>query len=223
MFLFFYLFILAVFFFFVITLIFIPYGFTMYSLITLITVPQQIITIAKNKAIRRNHALEHATINVLEKNAGGKLPLSGLAQKNGFIISGAQDPDLVVEAAREGLSLLKKGECQLAIHQSCGTSIAIANFFAALLFVIFLIRTGYFSIFAIAIALLLANLLGPYLGRLSQKYFTTSCDVEGLEIVGIEPKPTSEGPDNVLLNYAPEGYFIRTDYSKLIGGDKDVI
>lgn len=218
MFLFFYLFILAILFFFVITLIFIPYGFTMYSLITLITVPQQVINIAKNKAIRRNHTLEHATINVLEKNAGGKLPLSGLAQKNGFIISGAQDPNLVVEAAREGLSLLKRGECQLAIHRDCGTSRAIANFLAAVLFLIFLVWTRHFSILAIVIALLLANLLGPYLGELSQKYFTTSCDVEGLEIVGIEPKFRSEGPDNILLNYAPEGYFIRTDYSKLIRG-----
>ena len=215
-FLFFYLFILAILFFFVITLIFIPYGFTIYSLITLITVPQQIINIAKNKAIRRNHALEHATINVLEKYAGGRLPLSGLAQKNGFIISGTQDPNLVVEAAQEGLSFLKKGECQLAIHRNCGTSIAIANFLAALLFLIFLIQTGHFSIFAIVIALLLANLLGPYLGKFIQKYFTTSCDVEDLEIVGIEPEFRSDGSYNVLLNYMPQGYFIRTEYVKLI-------
>ncbi|MCJ7788827.1 MAG: hypothetical protein MUP69_01360, partial [Candidatus Atribacteria bacterium] len=74
-FLFFSLFIIAILFFFAITLIFIPYGFTVYSLITLITVPQQIINIAKNKTIRRNHALEHATINVLERYAGRNLPL----------------------------------------------------------------------------------------------------------------------------------------------------
>lgn len=215
-FLFFYLFIFAILFFFIITLIFIPYGFTIYSLITLVTVPQQIINIAKNKAIRRNHALEHATINVLEKYAGGRLPLSGLAQKNGFIISGTQNPNLVVEAAQEGLSLLEKGECQLAIHRNCGTSIAIANFLAALLFLIFLIQTGHFSIFAIVIALLLANLLGPYLGEFTQKYFTTSCDVEDLEIAGIEPEFRSEEPRNVLLNYMPQGYFVRTECIKLL-------
>jgi len=209
-FLFFYLFIFAILFFFVITLIFIPYGFTIYSLITLVTVPQQIINIAKNKAIRRNHALEHATINVLEKYAGGRLPLSGLAQKNGFIISGAQDPNLVVEAAQEGLNLLKKGECQLAIHRNCGTSIAIANFLAAVIFLIFLIQTGHFSILSIIIALLIANILGPYLGELTQKYFTTSCDVEDLEIVGIQQEFRSEGHYNVLLNYMPQGYFVRT-------------
>lgn len=218
MFLFFYLFILAIIFFFMITLIFIPYGFTAYSLVTLITVPQQIINIAKNKAIRRNHALEHATINVLERYAGRRLPLSGLAQKNGFIISGAHDPDLVIEAANEGLYLLKKGECQLAIHRRCGTSIAIANFLAALLFIIFLLQTGYFSILAIVIALLAANLLGPYLGEFTQKYFTTSCDVENIEIVGIQPEYRSGGSPNILLNYMPEGYFIRTQYLKSIKG-----
>jgi len=215
-FLFFYLFVLAILFFFVITLIFIPYGFTIYSLITLFTVPQQIINIAKNKAIRRNHALEHATINVLEKHAGGRLPLSGLAQKNGFIISGTQDPNLLVEAAQEGLSFLKKGECQLAIHRNCGTSIAIANFLAAMLFLIILIQTGNFSIFTIIIALLLANVLGPYLGELTQKYFTTSCDVEDLEILGIEPEYRNEGSYNLLLNHMPEGYFVRTGMLKVI-------
>lgn len=215
-FLFFYLFILAILFFFVITLIFIPYGFTMYSLITLFTVPQQIINIAKNKAIRRNHALEHATINVLEKYAGRSLSLAGFSQKDGFIISGAQDPNLVIEAAQEGLDLLKQGECKLAIHRRCGTSIAIANFFAAVIFLIFLIKTGNFSIFAIIIALLLANALGPYLGELTQKYFTTSCDVENLKIVGIEPEYRSEGSYNLLLNHMPEGYFVRTDMVKVI-------
>ncbi|HAJ31906.1 MAG TPA: hypothetical protein DCK79_00795 [Candidatus Atribacteria bacterium] len=215
-FLFFNLFLMAILFFFVITLMFIPYGFTAYSLITLITVPQQIINIAKNKAIRRNHALEHATINVLERYAGKNLPLSGLAQKDGFIISGAQDPGLVVEAAREGLRLLKQEECQLAIHRRCGTSIAIANFLAAVIFLIFLIQTGHFSILSIIIALLIANILGPYLGELTQKYFTTSCDVEDLEIVGIQPEFRSEEHYNVLLNYMPQGYFIRTECIKLI-------
>jgi len=215
-FIFLYLFIIVILFFFIITLIFIPYGFTMYSLITLFTVPQQIINIAKNKAIRRNHALEHATINVLEKYAGRTLLLAGLSQKNGFIISGAQDPNLVIKAAQEGLNLLKQGECQLAIHRRCGTSIAIANFLAAVLFLIFLIQTGNFSIFAIIIALILANALGPYLGELTQKYFTTSCDVKYLEIVGIEPEYRNEGSYNLLLNHMPQGYFIRTNKDKVI-------
>jgi len=217
-FIFFYLIIMAVLFFFAITLIFIPYGFTMYSLVTLFTVPQQIINIVSSKNIRRNHALEHATVNVLEKYAGRSLPISGIAQENGFIISGLQDPDLIIDAAQEGLHLLKQGDCRLAIHRKCGTSIAIANFVAAAIFLLILIFTGHFSILTIIFALLLANVLGPYLGEFSQKYFTTSCDVKEIEIEGIEPEFKGEGSYHLLLNHIPGGYFIRTSYSKLING-----
>lgn len=215
-FLFFYFFIITILFFLIITLIFIPYGFTAYSLLTLFTVPKQIFHIAKNKSIRQNHALEHATINILERYAGRTLPLSGLAEKNGFIISGIQDPELILEAAREGLCLLKRGECNLAIHRKCGTSIAIANFLAALLFLLLIINTGSFSILTVIIAILAANLLGPYLGGMVQKYFTTSCAVEDIEIVGIKPEYSRELTHQILFNYMPRGYFIQTENLRLL-------
>jgi len=217
-FIFFYLTIIAIVLFFAITLIFIPYGFTMYSLITIFTVPQQILNIAKNKDIRRNHALEHATSNILEKYAGRILPISGIAQKNGFIISGLRSPDMILEAAQEGLRLLKKGECDLAIHRKCGTSIAIANFTAASIFLLILILTGYFSILSIIFSLLLANMLSQYLGTLIQKHFTTSCKVENMNIVDIEPHFRNETPQSLLINHMPDGYFVRTNQDKLIGG-----
>ena len=217
-FVFFYLILIAIVFFFTITLIFIPYGFTMYSLVTIFTVPQQILNIARNKDIRRNHALEHATSNILEKYAGRTLSISGIAQKNGFIISGLRNPDLIFEAAQEGLRLLKQGECYLAIHGRCGTSIAIANFTAAVIFLLILILTGYFSILSIIISLIFANMLGRYLGTLIQKYFTTSCEVENMNIVGIEPEFRRESSHDLLLNHMPDGYFVRTSQDKLIGG-----
>jgi len=217
-FMFLYLIFAAIIFFFIITLIFIPYGFTMYSLVTIFTVPQQILNIAKNKDIRRNHALEHATSNILEKYAGRTLPISGIAQKNGFIISGLGNPDLILQAAQEGLRLLKDGECDLAIHGRCGTSIAIANFTAAVIFLLILILTGHFSILTILISLILANMLGRNLGKLIQKYFTTSCDVENMHITGIEPEYKRDNPQYLLLNYIPEGYLVRTIQDKLIGG-----
>jgi len=188
----------------------------MYSLVTIFTVPQQIVKIAKNKDIRRNHALEHATSNVLERYASRILPISGIAKKNGFIISGLKNPDIVLEAAQEGLNLLKQGECDLAIHRRCGTSIAIANFTAALIFLLILILTGYFSILSIIISLFLANILGRYFGTLIQKYFTTSCEVENMNIVGIEPGYKRETSQDLILNHMPEGYFIRTNQDKLV-------
>jgi uncharacterized protein YqhQ len=203
---------MPLFFFFIIALIFLPYGFTLYSLVTLITVPKQIWTIAQSKNIRRNHAIEHATINVLEQLAGQQLNISGLSQEDGFYIAGIQNAEMVEEAAIRGLNLLKQGNCQLAIHRRCGTDIAIANFITALIFFILLFTTGMFSILNIVIALLLSNLISPYLGEYVQKYFTTSCEVRNTDIVGLEYE-IGRQDKNLLLRHFPRGYFIRTETS----------
>ncbi|MGE4413586.1 MAG: DUF6391 domain-containing protein, partial [Candidatus Caldatribacteriota bacterium] len=101
-----YLFLMPIFFFFIIALIFLPYGFTIYSFINLITVPGQIWKIARSQNIRRNHAIEHATINVLEEWAGSHLNISGLSREDGFYIAGIQNPELIERAALQGLNLL---------------------------------------------------------------------------------------------------------------------
>lgn len=205
-----YLFLMPLFFFFIITLIFLPYGFTVYSFMTLITVPKQIWKIAKSINIRRNHAIEHATINVLEKLAGRRLNISGLSREDGFYISGIQDPEMVEQAAVQGLTLLKQGNCQLAINRRCGTDVAIANFISALAFLVLLFTTGMFSLLSIIVALLLSNLTSPYLGEYVQKYFTTSCDVINIRIIGLEYELGRQEESGILLRYFPRGYFIRT-------------
>ena len=204
-----YLFLMPIFFFFIIALIFLPYGFTIYSFINLITVPGQIWKIARSQNIRRNHAIEHATINVLEEWAGSHLNISGLSREDGFYIAGIQNPELIERAALQGLNLLKQGNCHLAIHRRCGTDIAIANFVTALIFLILLIVTGMISIFYILIALLISNLISPYLGEYVQKYFTTSCEVRNTEIVGLEYELDRKEAD-LLLRHFPRAYFIRT-------------
>ena len=205
-----YLFLMPLFFFFIIALIFLPYGFTVYSLMTLISVPKQIWRIANSRNIRRNHAVEHATINVLEEVAGQRLNISGLSQEDGFYIAGIQNPEMVEEAAFRGLNLLRQGNCQMAIHRRCGTDVAIANFISALVFLILLFTTGMFSLLNMIIALLLSNLISPYLGELVQKYFTTSCQVGNMEIVGLEYEIGRQEEAGMLLKHFPRGYFIRT-------------
>ncbi len=201
---------MPIFFFFIITLIFLPYGFTFYSLIMLISVPKQIWKIAKSKNIRRNHAIEHATINVLEQSSGYQLNISGLSQEDGFYIAGIENPDIVERAAIRGLALLKEGHCQLAIHRRCGTDIAIANFVTALIFLILLFSTMRVSILNIVIALLLSNFISPYLGEYVQKYFTTSCEVANTEIAGLQYE-IGRNERSMMLRYFPRGYFIKTE------------
>lgn len=207
--LFLYLFLMPVFFFLIVALIFLPYGFTFYSLITLFSVPKQIWKIARSKNIRRNHAIEHATINILEQSAGYQLRVSGLSKEDGFYIAGIENSEIVEEAAVRGLSLLKQGYCHLAIHRRCGTDIAIANFLAALIFLSLLLTTRIISVFNIIIALLLSNLISPYLGEYVQKYFTTSCEVENTEIVGLQYE-IGRQEEEMLLRHFPRGYFIKT-------------
>jgi len=201
---------MPLFLFFIMALFFLPYGFTAYSFITLITVPKQIWKVANSKNLRKNHAIEHATINLLEQKAGHRLNVSGLSKEDGFYISGIQNPEIVEDAAIRGLNLLKQGSCQLAIHKRCGTDMAIANFVSALIFLILLFSTGMFSILNILIALLLSNLISPYLGEYVQKYFTTSCDVANMEIVGLEFELGRQEEAGMLLRHFPGGYFIKT-------------
>lgn len=162
-------------------LFFIPFKFTVDSIFNLFFVPGQIYKIATNRKLRRNHALEHATVNVLERKYGYK-NLAGYADNNGFYILGVQNIYHVLDAARKGLVLLRQGRSDLAIHGRCGTSITAVNLISAVIFLLLLFFTGYFSLLNVIIALAAANIFGPVLGRLVQKYFTTSPDVKEMEI-----------------------------------------
>ena len=110
---------IPVFAFFALLVLLLPFQFTVNSLFHIFTIPGQIYKIATNRVLRMNHALEHATVNVLERKYGYK-NLAGYAENNGFFIIGTNNIFQVEQAAREGLSLLKRGEKELAIHESVG-------------------------------------------------------------------------------------------------------
>jgi hypothetical protein len=72
--------------------------------------------------VRRNHALEHATINVLsEKNKG--FSAQGNSSQRGFHLNiyGEIEEDQVIEAVEEAYLRLKGGEAELGLHPNCGT------------------------------------------------------------------------------------------------------
>ena len=164
-------------------LIIIPFKFTINSLLTLIYTPLQLIKIASNRRLRKNHALEHATINVIEEYYGDQR-LSGMAREDGFFILGQLPPGLVEKAARVGLQRLKSGASELVVHKRCGTSLAMANLVSALVFIFLLLNSGHFTFFYLVLALLAAHILGPVLGRIIQRHLTTSTDLSDLFIAG---------------------------------------
>jgi hypothetical protein len=176
--------------------------------------PKSILKIAFDSQLRRNHALEHATINVLEE----KYPeskYSGFAERNGFKIIGLlPPPEIVYEAAQEGLRRLQNGEKNLAIHKKCGTSLIISNILFALLFLFILLAAHKFSFLTWLILIFFTILISEPLGVFAQKYLTTKTDVKSLYIMDLEIEQPSSSPIKIFI--APNTYFIKTSYFKVI-------
>lgn len=191
-------------------ILFIPFKFTFDSLIILLTAPEQIIKIAVNPKLRRNHALEHATINVLEESYGHQ-QLSGLAREDGFLIQGIINPVVLQQAAQEGLQRLKAGEQGLVIHDRCGTSLMVGNLLSALIFFGLLLSTGHFTILYVLVAVVCSRLLGPIVGRYTQKFLTTSADVEGMVIEEIRSETKFNNLFGLSISNKPQKLFVKTD------------
>ena len=81
--------------------------------------------------LRRNHALEHATMTVLSERQRS-LRLMGRSSLWGFYIYGDVSTESVLSAAQEGLRRLKDGQHQMAVHPNCGTNLAVAGILAGL-------------------------------------------------------------------------------------------
>ena len=83
-------------------------------------------------ALRRNHAIEHATAAVLVGKIRAGTRLMGRATTDGFYIYGDASTEAVSQAAEEGLARLKQGEHNLAVSPLCGTNLAVAALLAGL-------------------------------------------------------------------------------------------
>lgn len=140
--------------------------------------------------IRRNHALEHATVHLLSQRAPG-LRLAGHSDARGFWIVGEVDTEHMAAAVTEALERLRRGERHLAIHPHCGTNLVtngvIAGGFASLAWVAGGSRTGS-RIDRLLLAVLLA-LLGLFvslpLGYRLQQSVTTEGNPGELRVVQV--------------------------------------
>ena len=132
-------------------------------------------------AVRRNHALEHATMQILAEKYKG-VRMAGLSNPQGFLLIADLPTEIVTEAALEAEKRLKAGESQLAIHPHCGTNLAAPALAAgAAAWLALLASSGSKKprlpqfIFALLIAVPVFILARP-LGPLMQKKLTTSAE-----------------------------------------------
>jgi len=142
--------------------------------------------------VRRNHGLEHATLNILAVRHP-RLPMAGHSDMSGFWVLGDLSLEDVKSAVEEGLQRLDGGENQLAIHPNCGTNFVASGILAggaASLAWLGVGKRWQEKLERIPLAFSLATLaliIGQPLGVILQQQVTTDSDPGGLQIVEIIP------------------------------------
>jgi hypothetical protein len=141
--------------------------------------------------VRRNHALEHATLQVLART-NPFLRLAGYSNVGGFWVVGDISTDMLAVAVQEALARLRAGEIGLAIHPNCGTNFVASGFLAGLAAWVSMLGTGSgfrrkaerlpIVIGLVTLTIILANPIGPLL----QAKITTQPNIGALEVVRIE-------------------------------------
>ena len=155
--------------------------------------------------IRRNHALEHATIHVLS----GRFPnksFIGRSDPKGFFLYGDITRDEVRTAVDEALARLRRGDSHLAIHPNCGTNLVTSGLLAGSASFFALIGIGNknwrqrLERFPMAITFtMIALIIAQPLGKAVQKHITTDGDPGQLEIIEVREMHGIQGTTHRVL------------------------
>ena len=153
--------------------------------------------------VRRNHALEHATIHVLSAARPGR-PLAGRSTPFGFYIYGDVGDEELQAVVQTALNRLGRGEKRLAIHPGCGTNYltsGVAASLGALTVLSIGDRKARWSrlpdvLVAATLALIVAQPIGPKL----QERITTCADLGDLQI-------------DAVRRLGPKSHYVKTQSS----------
>jgi len=141
---------------------------------------------------RRTHALEHATIHVLNRRFP-TLPLAGWSTQRAFYISGAVSASDVQSAAHEALLRLRQGETHLAVHPLCGTNLVTAGTLVGLVSFLAMLpgnpRSRRQRLPTVLLLSTLAMAIAQPLGLLVQEHVTTEPNVAQTLITRVDSRP----------------------------------
>lgn len=152
--------------------------------------------------VRENHALEHATIVLLSKRYP-EARLSGISFAAGFFVFGDVPTEAIRPAADQALARLRGGEPEMAIHERCGTNLAVTGLLTAFsAMTVARLRKPYGTFNNIMLATTASIVAGRPLGLLVQRYITTRTPASNLRIGAISRT-------NVL---GAPAHFVRTDH-----------
>jgi hypothetical protein len=173
----------------------------MSSINPVVQVAQQMLLGA---AVKQNHALEHATIVLLNK----KFPdvrLSGISFAAGFFVFGDVPTDAILPTAQEALNLLRTTQPELAIHERCGTNLAVAGMLTGLsAMAVAKMRRPYSTVNNVILASTAALVLARPLGLTVQRYITTQTPNASMRIVKVTPMSVLGTPAHFVSTDNPE-------------------
>src|SRR5437588_4694310 len=154
------------------------------SINPIVAVAQQVML---GSAVRQNHALEHASIVLLST----KLPdvrLAGVSSALGFLGFGDLPTEAILPAAQEALTLLRTTQPELAIHERCGTNLAVTGMLTGLsAMAVTRMRRPFNNANNVILASTAAIILARPLGMTVQRYFTTQTPNASLVIEKVMP------------------------------------
>jgi hypothetical protein len=157
-------------------------------------------------AVRQNHALEHATIVLLSK-AFPEVRLAGVSFAAGFFVFGDVPTEAIMPAAQQALNRLRNGEPEMAIHERCGTNLAVAGILTGLSAMsVAKLRRPYNTFNNVILASTAALIIARPLGLLTQKYLTTRTPNNSMRITGVRKMtlPLLEVPAHFVSTENPE-------------------
>jgi len=194
------------------------FGITSQDLLFLLRSPGLITGIFYDKRLKLNHALEHATLNILQEKNEKPKNISGGSNRDGFIINGAGDIEAVRAAAAEAIKRIGQGETDLIIHRGCGSTklalgliASLLTLGAAIIYLRFLLLTR-LGLFVIPACVLIGVLVGYLLNSVAQRYLTTSRHADDVIIDSVEYKNTLDA----LFRRAPASVFVYIRHLKRI-------
>ena len=138
-------------------------------------------------SVRKNHAVEHATISILGRNLDKYGQFGGSSNGNGYYIFGPATKENILDASTEAIGRLNLGEHQLAISPFCGTNFLLGGAVATLTTGAILGKKNRLSKIPEAIGLSVLGLVGAFrLGSIAQRKWTTMAEIGNLTIASIE-------------------------------------
>jgi hypothetical protein len=165
---------------------------------------------------RRNHALEHGTIQLILKAYGIRKGLGGKAESDGFRIFGARSEADIRRAFAEFVALPYEEKMTLAVSRHCGSMLVVAEGLGILLVVATITVVLIWQPDTIWITLLLGGQLVLFLtmrhaiGRIIQVKRLLSLDFSSARIQSIRKVPAN------YITEKPPVYFVQTDISIIV-------